>query len=180
MLILAGVGAGPSDDFHSIATTVVGAGGQTTITFSSIPSTYKHLQIRLTGRATGAYNYASVYVRFNSDSGSNYSYHQLYTDGSSSGSSAQTTTTYMVGQNLSAASSSANFFGVMIFDILEYANSNKFKTIKQIGGVDRNGSGYVDFNSGHWRSTSTVSTITLTTDGDFAQYSHIALYGIKG
>jgi hypothetical protein len=180
MQILAAPFYGVSGDYQSIATTTVGAGGQTTITFSSIPSTYKHLQIRLTGRATGAYNYASVYVRFNSDSNSNYSYHQLYTDGATSGSSSNNTVSYMLGQNISAASSSANFFGVMIFDILEYANTDKYKTIKQIGGVDRNGSGYVDFNSGHWRSTSAVSTITLTTDGDFAQYSHVALYGIRG
>lgn len=166
--------------FESIATTTVGAGGQSTITFSSIPSTYKHLQVRLLGRATGSYDYTSVYMRFNSDSGTNYAYHQLYADGSGVGASSQINQTYVVGQNLSGALASTNVFGTMIFDILDYIDTNKFKTIKVLGGVDRNGSGYSDFNSGHWRSTSVVSNITLTTDGNFAQYSHIALYGIKG
>lgn len=36
----------PSTDYDSIATTTVGAGGAASITFSSIPSTYQHLQIR--------------------------------------------------------------------------------------------------------------------------------------
>lgn len=168
-------------DFESIATTTVGAGGTSTITFSSIPSTYKHLQIRMTGRASGSSDYATVYVVFNSDSGSNYTYHQLYGSGSGSpAASGQINQTYMAGQNLSGGLSSANIFGVMIFDIFDYKDTTKNKTLKQIGGVDRNGSGYTDFNSGHWRSSSAVTSITLTSDGDFAQYTHAALYGING
>ena len=180
MQILAAPFISLAGDYQSISTTTVGVSGSSTITFSSIPSTYKHLQIRLLGRATGSFDYASVYVRLNSDSGSNYAYHQLYGDGSSAASSGQVTQTYMIGQNLSGALASANIFGVMIFDFLDYADTNKYKTMRQLGGVDRNGSGYVDFNSGHWRSTSAVSTITLTTDGNFGQYTHASLYGIKG
>ena len=180
MLILAGVGAGPSGDFQSIATTTVGAGGQTTITFSSIPSTYKHLQLRLFGRATGSSDYATQYAVFNSDTGSNYAYHQLFAEGASFTSSASTSTSFIALQLFAGGLSSANIFGGIIVDILDYADTNKFKTVRQLGGVDRSGSGYIILNSGLWRSTSAISSISMGTDGNFAQYTHAALYGIKG
>lgn len=180
MLILAGVGAGPSGDFQSIATVTVGSGGQSTITFSSIPNTYKHLQLRLFGRATGSSDYATQYTVFNSDTGSNYAYHQLFGEGASPTVAAQVNMSFVAVQLFAGGLSSANIFGGIIVDILDYADTNKFKTVKQLGGVERNGSGYIILNSGLWRSTSAISSISMTTDGNFAQYTHAALYGIKG
>ena len=75
-------------DFTSLQTVTVGSGGQTTITFSSIPPTYTHLQIRWLAREnTGAQADPSqnIRIRFNSDTGSNYSIHRLYGLGSGSG-----------------------------------------------------------------------------------------------
>ena len=69
-------------------------------------------------------------------------------------------------------------FGTFIVDILDYANTNKYKTMRALDGFDANGSGYAVLWSGNWRSTSAVSTITIT-GGTFAQYSSFALYGIK-
>ena len=179
MLILAGVGAGPSGSYESIATTTVGSGGQATITFSSIPSTYKHLQLRCLARgSTGTLDAQSV-MRLNSDSATNYSYHRIYGDGTAGSDGAANQTHGMAGIN-AGASSLANTFAVAVVDIFDYANTDKYKTVRVLTGYDQNGSGAVYLWSNSWRSTSAVSSITITTSANFSQYSSFALYGIKG
>ena len=176
-------------DYESIATTTVGAGGAATVTFSSIPSTYTHLQIRILARYTGTQNSgAPMYVRFNSDTGSNYSFHRVlgYANQSSSGVAAAgyATQTYMQAGYTSGGSTTANMFSGQIVDILDYANTNKYKTIKSLGGYDTNtDTGYTSIGlySGNWQSTSAVTSVTIIPDTDnWAQYSSFALYGIKG
>jgi hypothetical protein len=69
----------------------------------------------------------------------------------------------------------------VILDILDYADTNKFKTTRSLTGFDRNGAGSVSFNSGNWRSGSAITSIRLFAGNNaFAQYSSLALYGIKG
>ena len=80
------------------------------------------------------------------------------------------------------ATSSANIFGAIVIDILDYANTSKYKTARLLGGADQNGSGEVWSHSGNWRNTTAISSIKLleAVTGNFVQYSHFALYGIKG
>ncbi len=175
-------------DFESIATATVGSGGSSFVEFTSIPSTYKHLQIRMSSRYTGTQNSgAAIYLQFNSDTGSNYSLHRLlgYTNLSETGTSSasQTDRTYMQAGYTTGGSSTANMFSAQITDVLDYGNTNKFKTIRTLNGYDTNtDSGYrsVGLHSANWRSTSAVTSIKIfpETDG-WAQYSHFALYGIK-
>ena len=69
-----------------IATTLVGVGGVSTVTFSNIPQGYKHLQVRIFSRSTtSTYQQSGGYVRFNSDTGNNYTRHGLYGDGATAG-----------------------------------------------------------------------------------------------
>lgn len=163
--------------FVPLATTTVGAGGASTVTFSSIPSTYKHLQIRLYAGTDNAD--ANIIARFNSDSGTNYNLHYLYGDGSAAAAGAAANNTSInagyVAPNLT------NIFGVGIVDILDYADTNKFKTTRTLTGYDRNASGnLLVFYSGAWRSTSAINSISLIAQGgNFKQYSSVALYGIK-
>ena len=173
-------------DFESIATVTVGVSSQATITFSSIPSTYKHLQIRglcrLGSSATGAND---IFIRFNSDTAANYSRHALYGTGAaaSANGSASTTSAYATRATSPRAGSTANAFGVFIIDILDYADTNKYKTVRGLGGADTNDTnGVVSLASGNWRSTSAITQIDLTDElgYSFVQYSSFALYGIKG
>lgn len=181
MLILAGVGAGPSGDYQSIATTTVGAGGTGTITFSSIPSTYKHLQVRAISRVTNAVGATDVFFRFNSDSATNYSYHSLYGTGTSALSVGGGGESTMYPMSTVGTTAGAGTFAVGVSDILDYADTNKFKTVRTLTGVDYNGAGQVLISSGNWRSTAAISTITITSySNTFAQYTQFALYGIKG
>ena len=177
--LLSGAGAPAStNSYESISTVTVGSGGVSSVSFSSIPSTFKHLQIRaVTRNATGDY---STYARFNSDSATNYSYHALSANGSAFGVFAGTTTSDGIYAGVTNVIS--NGFGGFVLDILDYADTNKYKTSRTLWGQDQNGAGNLGLASGSWRSTSAINSIEFRINGTltFAQYSQFALYGIKG
>jgi hypothetical protein len=171
--------------YESIATTTVGSGGSATVTFSSIPATYTHLQIRGISKNTeNASNAAYDTIIFNSDTGTNYSVHTLRGDGATVVSDAYTTRANMLYFGTPRSSAGvANMFSPSIVDILDYANTSKYKTIRVLAGADVNNATGTTFglSSGSWRSTSAVTSITIGTSGfNFAQYTQFALYGIKG
>ena len=169
--------------YESIATITVGGGGAASIDFTSIPSTYTHLQIRGIARDARANAQDSMNVKYNNDSGNNYmQYHELYGDGTTLGSYAGSTSgAYISLDRIAGNTAGASMFGAVIIDILDYANTNKYKTQRSLGGTDQNGSGALAFGSGLWMSTSAINRITLTgASANFSQYSSFALYGIKG
>jgi hypothetical protein len=167
--------------YDSIASTTVGAGGASSVTFSSIPSTYTHLQIRAIARGSQADASDQIGLRFNSDSGSNYAIHQMGSSGSSTFSTGGGSETKMVPGYVTGANSAANVFGAAVIDILDYANTNKYKTVKGLTGYDVNGGGLTIMRSGLWMNTAAITNIVCLPDsGVFAQYTSIALYGIKG
>jgi len=174
-----------SGSFESIAT-AVGTGSSNLITFSSIPSTYKHLQIRMTSRQVGAYNGSNrVYMRFNSDSSSNYDYHFLQGNGSSASAFGYANNTNCEIYNPTLVDgATANAFGAGIIDIQDYSSSTKNKTVRYFCGADANTADTtfdVNIGSSLWRSTSAVTTLTITTGGsNFMTGSTFSLYGIKG
>ena len=173
-----------TNSYESIATTTVGSGGAANITFSSIPATYTHLQIRGIGRST--YNGATnedqyLYTQFNSDTGTNYDAHRIGGNGSTVAAIASTNRSQAITGWISTLNSAANVFYGSIIDILDYANTNKYKTIRSLTGGDVNGGGSIVFYSNLWRSTSAISTIKLYPEAnDFPQYTQFALYGIRG
>jgi hypothetical protein len=123
----------------------------------------------------------SLRLRFNSDTGANYSNHEVYGDGSSAGAYAEASVTSGFADYLAPSTASANVFGVAVIDVLDYQNTNKYKTVRTLSGYDNNGSGAVALNSNAWRSTSAVDTVLLYFgSGNVTQYSSFALYGIKG
>jgi hypothetical protein len=171
---------GVTNSYESISTATVGSGGQASISFSSIPSTYKHLQIR--GIARTSAGGESIRLRFNSDTASNYANHELYGTGSGSGAAyGEANVTSAFADYFAPSTAGSNTFGVGIIDILDYSNTNKFKTVRTLSGYDNNGSGAIVLNSNLWRSTSAIDTVLLYFGGgNLTQYSSFALYGIKG
>jgi hypothetical protein len=171
----------PESGYDSLASITLSASA-TSIVFAGIPSGYKHLQIRAMHRATTGAGDGTVYMQFNGDSASNYSWHRLYGYGSSAGADASTSTTSIAAGQSMGATPSLQGFSAMISDILDYTNTSKYKTVRSLSGTDLNGdaSGAVFYNSGSWRSTSAVTSITITTNETaFATYSSFALYGVK-
>lgn len=190
-IIASSGGVTSTNSYESIATVTVGAGGSSSISFTGIPSTYQHLQVRGIARSTGAATYGTndvILFRLNSDSGTNYSSHYLV--GGDNGSvtfagGAAGQTYFNMGWNASNSSPS-NVFSTSVTDIVDYSNTNKYKTLRMLNGYDSNtssgfGTACVWYGSGGWYNTNAVSSITLTYSGsNFAQYSQFALYGIKG
>lgn len=170
------------NSYESIATTTVGSGGSSTIDFTSIPTTYKHLQIRIIARTTATNNNSYSTIRFNNDTSTNYTSHQVYGTGSGSpGAYGVGDGTFIYAAVGNAQSAPANTFGPGVIDILDYASTSKFKTLRGLSGSDSNGGGIAIPTSGLWRNSGTaISSIQITTDGtSFAQNSQFALYGIK-
>ena len=167
--------AASTTSYESIATTTVGAGGSATVTFSAIPSTFKHLQVRAISKNSSSTTTNAVL----SLNGNAIGYrHYIYGDGSSTGAGAAADGEGVI----SATSSASNVFGAFVMDILDYTNTNKNKTVRVLQGVDANGSGVVSFNSFlYLTNTNAITSLTLTSSGtSFVQYSSFALYGIKG
>jgi hypothetical protein len=174
--MLAGNAAFIPTAFNSIAT--ANPAGTSTFTFSSIPSTYQHLQIRFWNLTSA--NGESVLMRFNGDTGGNYTRHRLrgYSSVASSSGSNGNTSMYV---NSSGNGSSTTYPEFGIIDIHDYANTSKYKSMKDLNGVDVSGSGDVSFQSGLWMSTSAINSITfLVTAGTFSTGTIFALYGIAG
>ena len=146
----------------------------TPITFTSIPQTFTHLQIRAYAQSSSG----NAAIRFNGDAGNNYAYHYINGSGAAL-TSAGTATTGNGYLSLFMGSTSSNFGGV-IADIFDYTNTNKNKTMKVIGGADLNGSGNVFFSSTLWQSTSAITSLSLIPDtsGTFSIGTRIDLYGI--
>ena len=166
--------------FESIAT-ATGTGSSGTITFSSIPQTYKTLQLRLNVFGDAAGN--AIYLRFNNDSALNYPTHYMFGDGSTAtagGSTAANGTSGMYIGDLGTGVSST-YATVGIVDIIDYASTSKNKTMKNLGGINQNSSGSVDLISGLWLSTSAVNRLdVILSGGNFTTNTTVALYGIKG
>lgn len=184
---LYGTGVPPvTNSYESIATVTVGSGGSSSVSFTSIASTYKHLQVRSIARtSSGGYDTVLLY-RMNGDSTyTNYfGRHLLYGDGSSAAAAANNSSGFTGGAIGTTAGglTASNVFATTIVDILDYQNTNKNTTMRGLGGIDANGNGTVAFASSLWLNTAAVTSITiLPYDGSsFAANTHFALYGIKG
>ena len=182
-----------TSSYESISTVTVGSSGSSSISFTSIPSTYTHLQIRYLAQTNRSLIIDDAFITINSDTtGANYYSHQLTGNGSSVSASASAGNggggqgLFWPYAFLGTASGSYNYWGVGVIDILDYANTNKYKTLRSLNGGDGNGastSGYypsVNLDSAVWNSTSAINAITIKSNGNFSQYSSFALYGIKG
>jgi hypothetical protein len=172
----------PTGSYDALATYTVGSGGLSTITFSGIPNTYAHLQIRGIARTAGTNE--RINLTFNSDTASNYSMHRLVGNGSAASASAQSSQSALwVSSGYDGVSNTANTFTAYVLDVLDYTSTSKTKTLRALDGLDKNGSGGIEFSSGGWFKTpEAINTISMSIQGgaSFAQYSQFALYGIRG
>ena len=183
--LMGGAAAAVATDYESIATVTLGSSAAQA-NFTSIATTYSHLQLRVSYMPTNGTNgtYAQIYVGNGSaDTGANYARHQLVGNGSSASAGAAASTNYIF-QGPAYSSNSNSNPCVMIIDLLDYANTNKYKTARILAGNDSNGAGSVDFDSGLWMNTSAINNISVRafsmgSASNFGQYSSFALYGIK-
>jgi len=184
-----GVSAG-GGAFESIAS-ATGTGSSNEITFSSIVGTYKHLQIRAIARTTNTSTSAGrLDIRFNGDTGSNYTIHNLTGDPSSgtpvtAEGYASQTELEIRGMGSAGGSMLSNTMAVHIIDIHDYSSTTRNKTMRAFSGIDDNDTNQmsrVGLHSGVWMNTSAITSITLRnpSGGSWSTQTQFALYGIKG
>jgi hypothetical protein len=163
-----------------IATQLLGS-ATATVTFSNIPNTYKHLQIRGIGQCnrtaagTGAFG-----MIFNGDSSASYSDHMVYGYQTGVGAQAHTSATYAYCGFVVGQSYGSSVMSGFVIDILDYANVNKNKTIRCLFGTDSS-QVEVGLGSGAWYNTAAITSITLSAPAQsFNANTRFSLYGIKG
>jgi hypothetical protein len=172
--------------FESIAT-VTAAGGESSLTFSSIPATFTHLQIRGIGRNNSGNTTAdSIRIRMNASSATDYTGHSLTGNGSTAsttGAATGGTSGMTFASAVAGSGQTASCFGVMIFDLLDYASTTKYKTARVFCGDDTNAGttdNSLNIASSLWIQTTAVSSIVLiSASGQWGAGSTYALYGIK-
>lgn len=150
------------------------------IEFTNIPQTYTHLQLRVTStnNDTGSGGIGAVRCSgfFNGDTTlANYNNHTITGDGSGVFAVRDADAKWV---HVSVRNSMVGP-GASITDILDYRNTNKYKTTRALIGFDNNGSGQSRLISGLWMSTSAVTSLRIVPEsGSFKANSYFALYGI--
>ena len=183
--------SGPAGAFDALGSVTVGSGGLSSITFSAIPQTYTHLQIRGNAQNNRSdWSNDDLIMYFNGDTTtSHYQSHRLYGNGSGVYADAPTGVAGVLAGYMYAlhGSGSSSFFGGQVIDILDYASTTKTKVSRALGGADNNGGsgsngGQIGISSGLWSVTpAAITSITLTPGNGtlFSQYSNFSLYGIR-
>lgn len=163
-----------ANTYTLISSSTVGAGGAATITFSSIPSTYTDLLVKVSARTTYATNADLGYIRFNSST-TGYSIKRLQGNGSIAYSAGGTEILF----RNTGASDTASTFGNSELYIPNYTSSaNKSVSVDSVS--ENNGTtAEALLGAGLWSNTAAITQITLyPNNGNWAQYSTAYLYGI--
>ncbi len=167
---------------YELISTAYGTGSSGTITFSSIPSTYKHLQVRWVANC-GTGGSELLRMRMNGDTASNYVAHHIEANGTAVSSYWTGAADHILIAELAATSTGPDYFSSGVTDILDFASPSKFKTTRTLyGKVPSSGVKLITLRSGLWRSATATSSIELSSayGGNFASTSRFSLYGIKG
>jgi hypothetical protein len=181
----------PSIGYFSIASGIVDASESATITFSSIPQTYTHLQIRCTARSSYSYSVDDAYMQFNGDTGNNYGNSNWY-------GAAPFNSTININQNVTTdninwaqaggmGTTAVGQWGLAVIDILDYTSTSKKKSIRVTSGMSTDLQplsgigGRVGNATGLWNNTNAINEIKLYASAGrpFNRYSVFSLYGIK-
>jgi hypothetical protein len=180
----AGGGGGAAGAYEWLETQVLSGNSTTSLSFSNLNSTYgstyQHLQLRIMTKLSSNSNLWELNLRFNGDTGNNYSAHRLIGDGSSVTSVATTGISYIRIMGSVGTAASSDSYTAMVIDILDPFETTKNKTIRALAGHSAN-FGRIALNSGFWNSTSAVTSISLKNEFDltFASGSRFSLYGMR-
>ncbi len=175
----------PAATFQLLESTVL-TGSQASVEFTNLTTkyaaTYQHLQIRALARTTRTVSNDILGLRFNGDTGGNYSWHVLNGNGSSVASEGGANTSYIVTFAATGNTATTESFGATVWDILDPFETTKNKTTRTLYGRQHSGDSNIALSSGNWRNTASTTSLTLFsgTGNNLAQFSRFSLYGIRG
>jgi hypothetical protein len=165
--------------------TVTLTSAQSSITFNNISQNYTHLQLRVyAGVNSGDTSNWAAQFQFNGDTGSNYNWHLLRGNGSTTQAYAPgSAQTYIYGTEINGYGTNSSLYGwgVGVTDILDYTNTNKYKVTKTITGDESNQvlQTFFGIYSGIWMNTNAINSITIFNGKVFQAGSVFSLYGVK-
>jgi hypothetical protein len=165
--------------YQAIATATVGAGGASSIDFTSIPQSYTDLCVQLSLRDGTSAQSVNGNIVFNSNTSSIYSSRRLYGTGSSAGADSYSSLGSMPGIWINSATSTSNTFANIMIYIPNYSGStNKSVSIDSV--TENNATGaFSGLTAGLFASTAAITSFGISTGSNFAQHSTATLYGIK-
>lgn len=175
----------PTPTYTLIASTTL-TGSQASVTFSSIPSTYTDLVLRVSARSSRSGTSNNMSLNINSDSSTLYSYTNIYSSASSALAQRSTNDTSIFVGTLNAATSQANTFTSADIYIPSYTVSQS-KPFASISAYENNTAppattNEIDINANLYRSNTAISSLTLYSNygiDNFVSGSTFYLYGIK-
>lgn len=146
-------------------------GGLSTVTLSSIPSSYTDLRLVISARTSSS---TTLYIRYNADAGSNYGTYSLLADGSSWSQYSDTATRLNLTE-VSTIGTNISVFETWTVDIMNYASS-RMKTCL-VSASQRNAQ--IMYKVGTWTDFTSINQIEVgIAAGSFNAGSRVALYGI--
>jgi hypothetical protein len=160
----------PTPTYTPLATVTLGASASS-VTFSSIPATYRDLIIVATPISTSGVSETAL--RFNTDSGNNYNRVLMFGTGSTTGSFANTGVSYI--GFVDAFTSVGN---IGIAQVMDYSATDKHKTVIARKNEPTDALAAI---AGRWANTAAITTVSLTALGggnQFATGSTFSLYGV--
>jgi len=175
----------PTGSYDALATYTVPSGGMASITLSGLPTggQYKHLQIRVkarTGQSSAGHN-IGTYIRFNNET-SGYKWHEVFSIGTGGLGVYSDSAQWIYTATYSPRSGdTSGVFSAQVIDLVDYASTNKYKTVRTLSGDDTGSYGFVGLMTGVYQSLNPINTINLYTEGGgWAEGSSVSIYGIKG
>jgi hypothetical protein len=177
----AGAGGGAAGaTYEQIATTLVSS-SQASVSFASIPQTYKHLQLRYVTKPVSLTYVSNTFLQPNDSTNKNNGYiHYISGDGSSVSSNNISNRTSST-SDVIPANGAASAFGVGIVDILDYNLTSKNKVYRTLAGFHDTNERRIMLQSSNIVLLDAITKLTFTIDGNnIATGSRFSLYGIKG
>jgi len=173
-------GAVPSSEYL-IQTITVGSTPVPAVEFLNLnqhAGIYRHLQIVGVTRSTNSGTFSFMKMELNGDTASNYNRHLVFGEGGGIGAYGYPNVQDIGFGYGAGGGSPAGSFGLIVCDILDAFNTNKFKTARSMFSSP-NGYNMIGINSGAWRNTNVVSSIKIVSQTDnFAEFSRFSLYGV--
>lgn len=160
----------------------VGSGGISSFDFSITSGDWDYLVLWLSLRTAVSANSSQPMIRFNDDStNGNYVQTYFYGDGSNVGGGTDSTTGVLVRYH-AGANANSNVFGNSVVYINDVSGSNHksyhFEGVSPWTAA--NNVGHMAFTAGRWKSTSAITKVTISGNGNnLSQYSKATLYGLK-
>ena len=168
-----------ANTYEFIASNIVGSGGVSSVTFSSIPNTYTDLKIVCSGRVADTGSQANMSITFNGTTTAYYD-KALYGNGSSAGSFSDSNQPSMAAAYVNTSGSTANTFNNYEVYVPNYTSSN-YKSFSVDSVVENNATTIMaaTFGAGLWQNTAAITSVSFSGGSNFLQYSSFYLYGIK-